>query len=172
MSGKWLGCPYTLPEYAWGLRKHKLWLPLSAEHNELCAKNIEMLLLVPVSQNTRTPHTASECPVLESWWGWQQTWHCPCVYCDPWCPGVTTARCHAEIMYQILIELFTFAGECRLHTTRHQAHEGSIDDSVEDWGLLQQIVPLQCQCLLFCIQEFYRYNSLLVSIVCAELTQN
>ena len=56
-------------------------------------------------------------------------------------PGRTTARCHAEIIYQTLIELFTFAGECRLHTNRHRAHEGSLDnDSVEDWGLLQQIV--------------------------------
>ena len=54
-------------------------------------------------------------------------------------PGRTTVRCHAEIIYQTLIELFTFAGECRLHTNRHRAHEGSIDIMILwriDWGLL------------------------------------
>ena len=169
MSGKWLGCPYTLPEYAWGLRKHKLWLPLSAEHNELCAKNIEMLLLVHVSQNTRTPHTASECPVLESWWGWQQTWHCPCVMLWP----VVPRGDHCQVSrWDNVPDINWIIYLCRWVQVTHNQTPDTW--RVNRWfcGGLGSFAADSAACLLFCIQEFYRYNSLLVSIVCAELTLN
>ena len=148
MSGKWLGCPYTLTEYAWGLRKHKLWLPLSAEHNELCAKNIEMLLqLIPVSQNTQTPHTASESPLLESCKGWQQTWHC---VLWPVVPRGGPLHCQVS-RWDNLPHINWIIYLCRWVQITHNQTPGAwrvtiYNDSVEECGLLQQIVSGSACC--------------------------